>query len=329
MAYRVHIESFEGPFDLLLYLVSRQKVDIGSISINEITDQYLDEVARMQLVDLDVASDFLLVASTLLEIKAASLIPADKEAMVEEYEELAPSEARDLLVQRLLTYKQFKNAAASLSRRGEAEGRLHPRTCGPDLSLLTLMPDYLEGITLEDISYVCAQALARRDPFLLDSDHIAAKPIPVEVHVRGILNRIKDSKALKFSDLVDSSAQPAVIVVTFLAVLELYKRGMVKAQQDEPFGDIELSYIEGSPELFIDSNEVFDSDIPDAELSAQDYATGDIDVAVDAEVDVDVDADTKADTNAATEVPSYEQEDSSATAYSAAPAHEQEDNTEV
>ena len=263
MAYRVHIDSFEGPFDLLLYLVSRQKVDIGAISITEIADQYLEEVSHMDLVDLDVASDFLLVASTLLEIKAASLIPADKDESVEEFEELAPNEARDLLVQRLLTYKQFKNAAASLSRRGESEGRLHERTCGPDMSLLTLIPDYLMGVTLDDIAFICARALGRRDPFLLDSDHIAAKPIPVEIHVRGIHGRIKSCKSLMFSELIEGSMQPAIIVVTFLAVLELYKRGMVTAVQDEPFGDIELHYVEGGPELILDGDDVFDSDMPE------------------------------------------------------------------
>ena len=96
MSYRVRIESFEGPFDLLLYLVSRQKVSIGSISLSEITDQYLSEVQRMRNVDLDVASDFLLVASTLLEIKAASLIPHEEsEKLDEEFDEISPDEMRD------------------------------------------------------------------------------------------------------------------------------------------------------------------------------------------------------------------------------------------
>lgn len=112
MSYRVRIESFEGPFDLLLYLVSRQKVSIGSISLSEITDQYLAEVQRMRNVDLDVASDFLLVASTLLEIKAASLLPHEEaEDVSEEYEEMSAGEMRDALVGHLLEYKKFKNAA--------------------------------------------------------------------------------------------------------------------------------------------------------------------------------------------------------------------------
>ena len=132
MSYRVRIESFEGPFDLLLYLVSRQKVSIGSISLSEITDQYLAEVQRMRNVDLDVASDFLLVASTLLEIKAASLLPHEEaEDVPEEYEEMSASEMRDALVEHLLEYKKFKNAAAALQGRFEAESRVHTAPLWP------------------------------------------------------------------------------------------------------------------------------------------------------------------------------------------------------
>ena len=114
MSYKVRTESFEGPFDLLLYLVSRQRVDIGAISIAQIADQYLQEVARMGALDLDVASDFLLVASTLLEIKAASLVPSAQADADEELGEMDPVQARDALIARLIAYKQFKNAAAYL-----------------------------------------------------------------------------------------------------------------------------------------------------------------------------------------------------------------------
>ena len=143
MSYKVRIDSFEGPFDLLLYLVSRQKVDIGAISITEIADQYLAEVSRMETLDLDVASDFLLVASTLLEIKAQSLIPRERDELDDDLAELAPSEARDMLVERLMEYKKFKNAAAVLHNRFIAEGRMHTRPFGPDADFLGLMPDFL------------------------------------------------------------------------------------------------------------------------------------------------------------------------------------------
>lgn len=249
MSYKVRIDSFEGPFDLLLYLVSRQKVDIGAISITQIADQYLAEVSRMRDLDLDVASDFLLVASTLLEIKAESLVPRERTGVDEDIAELAPSEARDMLVERLLTYKQYRNAAAALAARFEAEGRMHVRPFGPEGRFLNLMPDYLKDVTLEGLALVCARALARRDVFLLESEHIAAKPLPVEAHVRAIHQRIANEKRLMFSNLVGGDTPVAVVVVTFLAVLELYKRSMVKVEQDAAFGDIAIRYVEGSGEL--------------------------------------------------------------------------------
>ena len=259
MSYKVRTASFEGPFDLLLYLVSRQKVDIGAISITEIADQYLAEVTRMKNLDLDVASDFLLVASTLLEIKAQSLIPSQQEELDDDIAELSPNEARDILVERLLTYKQYKNAAAALHARFIAEGRMRTRPFGPDACFLNLMPDYLKGITLDGLALICARAMARRDVFLLESEHIAAKPIPVETHVRAIHQRIANKKHLRFSELVNERTPTPVVVVTFLAVLELYKRSMVHLDQEETFGDISIDYIEGSGDLDLTGDDALTS----------------------------------------------------------------------
>ncbi|WP_165246988.1 segregation and condensation protein A [Adlercreutzia sp. ZJ141] len=259
MAYRVRIDSFEGPFDLLLYLVSRQKVDIGSISITQIADQYLAEVSRMRTLDLDVASDFLLVASTLLEIKAESLLPHERDAVQDELEELAPSEAREVLVERLIAYKQYKNAAQALGARLAAEGRMHVRPFGPDACFLGLMPDYLENVTLDGLALLAAEALARREVFLLESEHIAAKPIPVEAHVRAIHQRIVNKRRMRFSELIDGRTNTPLVVVTFLAVLELYKRGMVHIEQSCEFGDIDIDYIEGSGELVLTGDDALTS----------------------------------------------------------------------
>ena len=255
MSYRVRTDSFEGPFDILLYLVSRQRVDIGSISIADIADQYLAEIARMDLVDLDVASDFLLVASTLLEIKAASLIPRDRDETDEELADLTPGEARELLVERLLTYKQFKNAAGMLEDRQKAQERLHARPFGPDAEFATALPDFLRDVPLESLAYLAAGAFARRETLLLESEHIAAKPIPLEMHVRALHVRIKNRKSLMFSELAGAEVPTPVVVVSFLAVLELYKRGMVDIVQDQAFGDFQVNYVEGSGELVFDDEE--------------------------------------------------------------------------
>lgn len=132
MSYKVKIESFEGPFDLLLHLVHRQRVDIGQVSLSDITDQYLAEIRRMQALDLEIASDFIVVASTLLEIKAASLLPQEMPEEGEEYEEYEPSDLRRILVERLINYKKFKNATAALAVRSRRK-----RACMSVRSVLT------------------------------------------------------------------------------------------------------------------------------------------------------------------------------------------------
>lgn len=255
MSYRVRTDNFEGPFDILLYLVGRQRVDIGSINVADIADQYLEELAHVRIVDLDVASDFLLVASTLLEIKAASLIPRDKDATDEEIADLSPNEARDMLVARLLEYKKFKNAAAMLEGREKLQARLHSRPFGPDPEFTKAMPDFLRDVSLDALACLAAEAYARRETALLDAEHIAAKPIPVEMHIRALHARIVNRKRLRFSELVNDTTPTPIVVVTFLAVLELYKRSMVRVRQDEQFGDIQIEYIEGSGELVLDDTD--------------------------------------------------------------------------
>ena len=138
MSFAVRTQAYSGPFDLPLQLVSRQKVAIGAISVAEVADQYLAEVDRMGELDLDVASDFLLVASTLLDMKAASLVPEDtvrrRPDDIEDNDDLAdlsPEDAREVLVARLIAYKQFRNAGAALGSRMEAEALMEPRTVGP------------------------------------------------------------------------------------------------------------------------------------------------------------------------------------------------------
>ena len=250
MSHRVNIESFQGPFDLLLYLVNRQKVDIGAISITQIIDQYLAEVATMDDLDLDVASDFLLVASTLLKIKAESLVNDDV-AVDDDVADLEPSEARDILVDRLITYKQFKNAALALAERADEEQKRHARPFGPDPDLMDVAPDFLADVTLDDIGMLAVAVLSRKPTQLLDSEHIAAKHLPVEAYMRSIHERIRQGSVKRFDDLIDETTPTPVVVVTFLAVLELYKRAMIKVKQKKLFGTIEFGYIEGSEDIEI------------------------------------------------------------------------------
>lgn len=241
MAYTIRTEAFEGPFDLLLHLVSRKKVDIGDISINEIADQYLAEIRRMRSLDLEVASDFLLVAATLLEIKARSLVPHERDEIEEEIAEFEPDVAQMILVERLVTYKQYKNASDELSRRFEDEARLHVRTFGAPQEFLGAMPDFLRGVSLDELGKAAAEALARRELFLLESEHIAAEPIPVALYSKRILKIVEKRGKMSFSELIDADTTPEVFVVSFLAVLELYKMSKVRIEQERCFGDIDIT----------------------------------------------------------------------------------------
>jgi segregation and condensation protein A len=241
-AYKVRTEIFEGPFDLLLHLVGRQKLDIRDITVSEIADEFLAHIERMKDLDLDVASDFLLVAATLLEIKSAALLPGEREddGELDEYEDMTPEEARALLVERLLAYKQFKSAAGELAARMEAEGRMHSRQAGLEERFLKLMPDYLEGVTLRGLAVVLADLEHRRDVFLLEAEHVASMPMSLELHMEGVRRTLRDRRRMTFSELVAAGASPEVVVVTFLALLELYKRGRVTITQDAVFGEIAI-----------------------------------------------------------------------------------------
>ena len=252
MSYRVQTQAYSGPFDLLLQLVSKQRVDIGSISISEVADQYLSEVEHMGELDLDVASDFMLVASTLLDIKAASLVPDEPAAPApddedDELDGLTADEAREVLVARLIAYKQFRNAAAALGARMEAEARMHPRTAGPDPEFVRTMPDFLEGITLRGLAVICADLDSRRQGFLLEAEHIAPKRLPVALTVASVDRVTRSRPHVTFDELLDGNSEPEQVVVTFLAVLQLFKLGMVRVTQHEVFGTIDIDRVEGAP----------------------------------------------------------------------------------
>lgn len=256
MSYRVSTQVYSGPFDLLLQLVTRQKVDIGAISISEVAEQYLAEAERIEALDLDVASDFLLVAATLLDIKAASLVPqetphktGDGDEDDEDLEELSALDGdalREVLIQRLIAYKQFKGAAAALGARMQAESRMHPRVAGPDPEFLGLMPDYLAGITLRGLAVICADLDGKRQTFLLEAEHVAPHRVPLDLTVASVDRFTMAHQTCTFRELLDGDATTEQLVVTFLAMLELAKRGSLTLSQDEIFGTIQINRVEGA-----------------------------------------------------------------------------------
>ena len=278
MSYKVNTATYSGPFDLLLQLVSRQKVAIGSISISEVADQYLAEVEAMEELDLDVASDFVLVASTLLDMKAHALVPQevslkssyDEDEYDDELDGLSPDEAREVLIARLIAYKQFRNAGAVLGSRMEAESYMFPRSVGPDPDFLNLMPDYLEGITLRSLAVICADIDSKRETFLLEAEHVAPKRLPVALTVASVDRLTRSKGKVTFSELLDGQDTPEIVVANFLAVLELFKRGLVRVQQDAIFGEIEIEHIAGTDSYQLDESvllelEELSGDEPDLE----------------------------------------------------------------
>ena len=278
MSYKVNTATYSGPFDLLLQLVSRQKVAIGSISISEVADQYLAEVDAMEELDLDVASDFVLVASTLLDMKAHALVTQDvslkssydEDEYDDELDGLSPDEAREVLIARLIAYKQFRNAGAALGSRMEAESYMFPRSVGPDPDFLNLMPDYLEGITLRSLAVICADIDSKRETFLLEAEHVAPKRLPVALTVASVDRLTRSKGKVTFSELLDGQDTPEIVVANFLAVLELFKRGLVRVQQDVIFGEIEIEHIEGADSYQLDESvllelEELSGDEPDLE----------------------------------------------------------------
>lgn len=278
MSYKVNTATYSGPFDLLIQLVSRQKVAIGSISISEVADQYLAEVDAMEELDLDVASDFVLVASTLLDMKAHALVPQDvslkssydEDEFDDELDGLSPDEAREVLIARLIAYKQFRNAGAALGSRMEAESYMFPRSVGPDPDFLNLMPDYLEGITLRSLAVICADIDSKRETFLLEAEHVAPKRLPVALTVASVDRLTRSKGKVTFSELLDGQDTPEIVVANFLAVLELFKRGLVRVQQDVIFGEIEIEHIEGADSYQLDESvllelEELSGDEPDLE----------------------------------------------------------------
>lgn len=265
MSYRVSTQVYTGPFDLLLTLVTRQKVAIGAISITQVADQYLAEIAAMGELDLEVASDFLLVAATLLDLKAASLVPQHEVAFAgnnaedddeDEFSNLSVEEAREVLIARLISYKQFRNAAAALLARGEAEGHMFARAAGPDPEFLDLMPDYLEGVSLSSLAVICADLDSRRESLLLEAEHVAPKRLPLALTIAAVDRFTQTKPHTSFSELLDAKTDVKSFVATFLAILELAKRGSVELFQEENFSDIEIERVEGAPAYTLNSSEL-------------------------------------------------------------------------
>lgn len=246
MSYKVSLENFEGPFDLLLHLVARSRLAIGTLSLSNIVDQYLEEIRELDVLDLDTASDFLMVASSLLEIKAKALLPQEIEDPVVDKEIQDPIKAREELIDKLVTYKQFKNAAEYLGELEDLSISKHKRTAGIPRQFDYIMPDFLRTVSTEDLALLAVSLMGRKDSSLLESDHIADLPLSIEHYTRSIEAHLAKRHHCSFKDLLADCLDRRVVVVTFLALLDLYKRGTVEVLQSSSLGDISITLVKNS-----------------------------------------------------------------------------------
>lgn len=243
MTFPVHLEVFEGPLDLLLQLVSKERVDVSQVSICTITDDYLRAIEALGTIDLDSASSFLVLAATLLELKSARLLPRE----VADPEAAALLEERDRLLQRLVEYATFKAAAGGLALLVEANEGFFARTAGLPEDQRPALPDPLEGVNLDRFLDVARKAFApkvdvARPTRHLDTTFIAPIRVSVGEMIELLLDELRRRPAVSFRELCGSGATRLDVVVRFLALLELVRQDSADVEQDSPFDDITVRW---------------------------------------------------------------------------------------
>ncbi|MCP3936355.1 MAG: segregation/condensation protein A [Actinomycetia bacterium] len=244
MPYSVHTEVFDGPFDLLLHLILREEVDLYEVQLSTIVDAYLRELDRMteasDELNLDIATEFLLIAATLVELKTRRLLPSAQDIDLDD--ELMLWEERDLLLARLIECKTFKNAAATMRSIADDASLCFPRTAGPDERFHELTPDLLAGVVADDLRRAFVRAITPKPIAKVETDHIAPIRISVTDAVSELVDELPRLGKVSFRTLTESLVARLDIVVRFLAVLELYKAGMVELAQVRNFGDLEIEW---------------------------------------------------------------------------------------
>ena len=253
MAYDVQTTVFEGPFDLLLQLILDEQVDLYEVSLSKIVDAYLAELDRMEHLDLEVATEFLLIAATLVELKTRRLLPEDAEVDLDD--ELALWEERDLLLARLVECKTFKDAALLLSALADDASLSFPRTAGLDERYADLAPDLLAGVTAVDLRDAFVRALTPKPELRVEVDHIHRGGLSVTEAVQELVDELPRVGRITFRHLTGDLVERIEVVVRFLAVLELFKQGLIDLDQPTTFGELSITWVGG--EVDDDDRSVF------------------------------------------------------------------------
>jgi segregation and condensation protein A len=238
--FEVHLDVFEGPFDLLLGLISKHKLDITEIALSSVTDEFIAYIrAKADGWDLDQASYFLVVAATLLDLKAARLLPAGE---VDDEEDLALLEARDLLFARLLQYRAYKEVAAELASRMAAAGRRFPRRVPMESRFVELLPEVLLGLGPVEFAAIAARALTPKLTPVVSTEHLHMPITSVREQIGLLSGRLAPLRRATFRQLTTDCGGTYEVIARFLAVLELYRRGRIALDQAAPLGDLYVSW---------------------------------------------------------------------------------------
>lgn len=256
--FNVHLTNFDGPFDLLLQLISRHKLDITEVSLSLVTDEFISFIRALEESGegwmLDQATEFLVIAATLLDLKAARLLPSGE---IEDEEDLAILEARDILFARLLQYRAFKEIAADFQDRILAADKSFPRVVALDPALASLLPEVLIGVGAARFAAIAERVLTPKTAPLVALEHLHSALVSVAEESKLVVDALRKSKVLSFRNLVQGADSTLVVVARFLALLDLYRQGALRFEQVMALGELQISWI-GSEEGEILITDEFD-----------------------------------------------------------------------
>jgi segregation and condensation protein A len=253
--FAVRLDNFEGPFDLLLSLIAKHKLDVTEVALSQVTDEFISFIKQAGPEwDLEQTSSFLLVAATLLDLKAARLLP---QGDVDDEEDLALLEARDLLFARLMQYKAFKLVASVLEERIAVEAKRSPRVVGLEERFATLLPDVLIGLGLEEFAALAARAMEPKPVDELSLSHLHAPAVSVREQAAVVVDRLRRHGTMTFRALSGDSPDTLTTVARFLALLELFREGVVSFDQVTPLGELTVRWT-GGEDAEVDITDEFD-----------------------------------------------------------------------
>jgi len=257
-AFSVHLDNFDGPFDLLLQLISRHKMDITEISLSLVTDEFMAFIRALEASGegwrLDQATEFLVVAATLLDLKAARLLPSGE---VDDEEDLALLEARDILFARLLQYRAFKEIAATFSERITTADKFFPRVVALDPTLSALLSEVLIGVGPQRFAAIAERVLTPKIAPIVSVEHLHLALVSVAEESRVVVEALRRSKSMSFRNLVSDAENTMVIVARFLALLDLYRQGVLRFDQVMALGELQISWT-GSESGEVEVTDEFD-----------------------------------------------------------------------